>query len=656
MKVSDVSAYLKGIIRCQGTDKKILRDVEEVQALLVSTFSEARADDALSLYDIEQLEKLFVSRWHRVRLTEQCYTVSQADNNAYWIQLAQVLAHESLIAKHYFKILMPTVENVDEFEPVQYEHISEINLGKLLLSDDGTRLISLESALGCAKTNCGTLITYGCDSAGKEYVARVFTSNEKKRFEEFFPCLWGKYQTILSTLEDPEDRQRITKDTLLALIHLLDSSVFESGITGVYDDSENNASQRAYWQFIKFLNSLDDVEKEALMSQQITTDQGIKHTFRWIWEQAVEEEICITWLAKDIFTLVLAYAPNSVFTNTAINEWAKREGWLVDAQQTKSLCERSPFHAYSDSEDYYKARLITLFCSILQYDFPVLGSPKRVRWRDANNTVSPTASKVFMFIMNAFKQGNYRNTYYAILRKVVHPALHRSLFAHLLEPQSWLEDIYYGSLFEGITKLYSQEEMLAKVIIHLEMLSAVNFLSREKGTECEAIQLKLLSFISVYSELRGVEGQAYAYLLEYQLNEILNSRDAYNIVAPARWEVAKAKLAEITSENAHVTIKNYLVDLLINKLSLTKAPPSFFGKPYIHSARVQAKLKTVLNEHFQHFPTAVHPLLTYCFKLAIAQREVSLSEKGIQEARKFIKQIKDPTDVVHVESVPGLKL
>lgn len=630
MKIKDVIQILNEIKGELKNEPEHVKDLSLIQYLLDKVFSRSRACEDVSLADFDYIKTAYKQRWDRVRFLDYGYTAEESLQGK-WVTLARQLCENPNFACTYIELLMPTVNNLDEYEIVQAEKIKDLPLDELLLSEDGTKLMSLKTAIGYAKSKAGVLAVH---QQGKEH---VFTQQEQKRFQCSNPTLWRQYHTIRTSVVN-DDGIRVTKSTIHKLIELIERSVFERGLYDVYSETEQDAAETAYYLFQEYLNTLNETEYANLMTQVIRRPFGAQ-CFKSIWSLGMRNDACITLLAKDICQLIIDYEPNYQFRNTTICQWVQA-GNMRGNSRKKEYATHQPLKNFTDVESFYQQHLMRLLSLIMTRKFAIgkVGG-KRVSYSSEVNTITRTAQNMLKRICTAFDSNqNYLETYFYIQNVLLFDALHNASYNRDADTQNWLLDVFFGKLF--FNQVMSFELYLAKAIRILEQVSLLDGENKTVNSLRENILKLILNLDGCTPEQKILKASLIFAKSEELFKYVLNQR-FLEVDDKAQFTEARQKSLDkalnIHSQNdAELNIINFFISTLRDNFC-NKSSVSF---RFFQTDSSQAKLQHLAQ---QLKTTKDVQQLTYddifvaVYKLLPEKFQYHWAEHGEDSAKDFVR-------------------
>ena len=558
MKVSDVRTYLKSILAYNHAEEGgRFADKKIVRGLLRVPFSSVRSDEFLSEEDVEALKETLKERWEQVHFTEQSYNRCQSGQNLYWIRLANALAKIVGVDKSCYHLLMPTVENEeDEALAVRFDTLP---LHELIVSDDGKRLISLQTVVANAESRGRLAYVH----AEKEL---PLSQLEIERFKYTNQTMWLKYQKEIAPSQ--EDNERITTKTVLAVKRLAEDSVFDSGASGDYSSGENTKAQMAYKTFIAYLETLTEEERQGLMSQQIISSSGQSRSFAAAFNDAVYGYACITYMAKYYCQLVTDYIEGVEWDNTRLNKWKDTENWQALSKK-KTFSKRIPLTGYDESSTFYRTRCEQLLLYIMSCKFDVYLGGTKVYLGQQYNTVSSTAVLIHEILISELTKGEYRKAYFDILENIVKPACEHSSIFRTTSTSDWLTSINNGDFWSKEPIELNINCIGAKVLCLLKQASQQGFSTKlDVGALYDRVILLLLDLEHTPSKrmellvIASKLSESLSATETVKLNRLLQSKQHYFA----------------SDEQAKVYIKERLVCRYVYHLSHVQGThASFFG-------------------------------------------------------------------------------
>lgn len=454
--------------------KASMQDANYIQQLQI--IFPVKTNKSINLNEISSIQKkqiqaVFEERHNAYLGTPIFYTstIPQADEaNHLWIKLAEAFcAKDSLYTMHHYQLLMPSVENLDEFEIIQREHIKNLPLFQLLLTENKKMLVSLDSAINCAKASrmlavyCST--TYHPDQNG----LYEFSEQDKKFFQQTNPDLWSQYyesETKLAQCPEPT----ITKDTVYALILAVESATFKKGLQEDYNKSMLNTASDAYNRLELYLNTISDDEKNSLMNQNIRWLVKEPYNvyfgnvrFEEVWEDIRAGNRCVAYAAQDLARIILAYEPRYTFQSNSLRAYAENEN-TKNALVEKTYSTRSPFGHQLSSETYHHYRLLQLMRFLL------------------NKDQSGEHEAMLNCLVDGLKKRTYLETYYDILlhhaigeinlyrREGFEPYQQRFFNKNSHKKKNPSEEIAYQILHEGFLQQILEDNICSASLQELE--------------------------------------------------------------------------------------------------------------------------------------------------------------------------------------------
>ena len=350
------------------------------------------------------------------------------------------------------QFMMPSVINWTEEEVVSSERYQNLPLDTLVLSEKGSRVMYVDTAIQHAEINKkGFLFEYNNSHKPREYTAK-----EYDRISVTNPVMWEKYQNLLLRYASDEG-YRVSRATILRIAQLIEQSVYASGVSGTYNAREQQSSEIAYSIFREYLKAVSAQEYDALMKQVIRYDAHAQCLGNSL-SEAFNDNFCITTLGKELCKLVLDYEPDFQFHNKTINKWITLYK-LRENSAEKSYDETNCFRDYEGAEDYFLQRLVRLYAVLLNENFSLWGGGAHISRVGYSNTVSKTCKEIIAKIEVAFISGEYQSCFFELHKNVLYEAQRHPSRSRTETTQQLFADIYYEQIY--INKSLSYIETLA---------------------------------------------------------------------------------------------------------------------------------------------------------------------------------------------------
>ncbi len=651
-------------------NKKItLVDLAKIESLIKDiTMQSLHGISTINQSNIEKIKLIFSLRWARLQANSLSYFCSENSFNYPWYVLAKVCCSKPIFSMHAYQLLMPSILNLNEDELVQCKKIKDLPLEGLIPTDDYTKLISLSTAIASAEVNAGILTVYNqpefCDR--DEVPEHILTASEIKRFENTNNILWAEYIKIKIKYSYNESL-RVTKPTILALIKLIEASVFSSGILGEYDQEEQLFAEKAYEVFYQYLCLLNKTEKNNLMSQVIRKYGGGK-TFESLWSSATMHDSCITLIAKDLVRLVVDYEPEYVFKNKIVCDWVKI---ILDetnqAETNKFYDLRKPFKSSINSDNYYYQRLVRMLSLAMTYKFKD-DELFEMSYGGIKNNVPAVVRSIILRITKGFLENEYLETYYEIqnnivieellekpnldsyidldktktktvLKKILSSLLNtKTSTHHYTDLQHWLKDIFQDNHFWF--KSVTTEKIWAQSLLILNELRKIN------GVDDNLISLnidKVLDLISKVNVTNNHSAYFEAALKLAEIEQIFQSQFKLNFAGSdglkEKIKVANIRLSGefnyLDLSKSKALIKYAFVERLVLYFCQVPGETVFFSSAHNNINKITLKCFNSINdsEHNNYLISSYNFILN-----EHNSKKSRFTKKGLLLAKSFISE------------------
>ena len=262
-------------------------DVDDAIKRLMLKLSESRM--------IDTEVKALMADVYQIYWSHKKNNLSEDKTTRPWIRLAQVLCGARHIPENYYSFFYPTIK--DSHDSISGLSLTSKPLSEYILSQDESMLLDLGNCVQWIKESD---IFSNCYSK----IPKPFTELERKRIE------LSKYKRFAKLADGAEDMCRISRTTLLAVLHLVDNSFFSNGLSlvGGYTPAQLESATKAYEIFEDFLEKLDPNEEKRLFDQRIRLLER-NPSFKKILDDA-RTYVCVATCGKYLTKLVIDYNPN----------------------------------------------------------------------------------------------------------------------------------------------------------------------------------------------------------------------------------------------------------------------------------------------------------------------------------------------------------
>lgn len=614
-------------------------------------YSETDELDEALLYELADLYEV---RWQRIKGTYLDYTRGVDGPNRPWYSLAQLLLEEGYLLEApdeqgmlFIQFLMPTVCNHQC--DVSLDYLSDLPLTECILSEDEKRLIPLRPIFALFENNK----VFSYISKGP---ATPLTAIELSRIEHAYSLdehgeknywFWQQYQQQVKPFLDKKEPS-LQLSTLYKVKELVEETCIEKGFYSDYaqidddnyiviDEEENTQTEKAYLNFIQFLNQLGSEEKEVLFSQRIAYNYQTV-TFGEMWSHAFDGVTCTSLNALYFMKLVHDYLPHLSYS----------ADHLTKAQQSlgPSKHKKVQLPGFSLDEEICNERCLILMSYLLTHSFKVaFGTGATILLEDDSstpsqllqNTVPKTAEQMFNALKDAlFIHHNWQFALYDILENIVKPELAREVpYARYPETQQWLQSLLDESFWR--TERSAQCTDISEL---LKQLCQTQKLSEESRVVQRSYITQLIS-ISSNLKLKPNCIESNRKLLQL-CREVKSFLDG----------LSKDKLEHGSGDKVLQIIKGIAVENLLTQLACKQvSKQSFFGKK--HSSRVdeltllQLKLEIKQDLELQGFLTIQQALLAVFNKIRAS--EEACKRYNIGQAQNWLSNLGFYTEEVILE-------
>lgn len=448
-----------------NTTSRELQDA--IHVLRTKLDSKDKIDDEIK----RDLKDLYKQRWLQVQGTSIDYTRLQGGVNAHWIRLAQLLCGARHIRRNYYAFLMPTLEPVlglPDQEPVSKAYLTDYPLSHFVLSENGRALIYLGSCKTHYEVN-GTF--YNCNTE----TPKPLTAVELERVA-FANRKYHRYIKFAKG-EGPKDFP-ISKETVAAVYHLVNKSLYADGLRGDYSDTQWASAEKAFADFSVFLHSLPKAERERLLNQRIIY-RGRNVSFKSVLVD-IQSDRCVALGCRYFAQMVMDYAPYLMFTPEieAKIVLSNDEDGPIDMRMNSRKKVFSDYNAL-DAEEV-KRRIQVLAVSLMTHGFNYSFVGETVSVWDCSNRMVGVAKEICQLIAPMLITGDFkdaRHVYMAIMESIVIPKLTTDkpggiFFSWHTDTQRWLSSVANGILFSQEHVWNKPEVLLTKLYMLLPALDA----------------------------------------------------------------------------------------------------------------------------------------------------------------------------------------
>jgi uncharacterized ubiquitin-like protein YukD len=604
MLEDSASAKLKKVITELCLSKTAFKNIQELITTILENKEvreEAIAEEIIKLLNkikvknkvridgeiVEDLTKLYDSRWKMIRGTSEDYTRMQTGINKLWIDLAQAMSSAGLYTKDYYCLLMSTMPEVD---PVSYEPSSSYPLSHYILSEDSKTFINLEiSAANYRVTN----VFRDCSSDPSRRLTAVEVERMRYANNRFHP-----YINIAVETDIKEDKP-VSLKVILALYKLLNNSLYIEGLGFSYSGEQLSNAEKAYDEFEVFLSGLPENERQILFAQRIDVNKNVAR-FEQVLER-IRSRACIAHESKYIAKLVMDYAPYLEFSADIERRVIEVRSPLLGGPY--SLRKNSAGKTVSDyaalTPDEATRRLKILAVSLMSFKFhspSYLSRPDSVSLWNCSNTMVEVSKKIYEAISPMLQTGNFskaQHVYAVIMESLIKPTLAKAseptawerMTTRKAEIQEWVESIADQSLFSGGGLWFNPSSLM------------VALFPMQRRIEKPTAKAPLISFLEEIVRTTGMQA-----LKPHQQEIRINIKFAQllNSLTPDVRELVISQVKRVTAppspEIFYRTCADFLIDRLVHCSlpALTRPSILFFSAAPSADSHDAQRLKRLL--------------------------------------------------------------
>lgn len=532
--------------------KEVKEDAIAEEIIKLLSKVKTKSKESIDTEIIEDLAKLYESRWNMIKGTREDYTRMETGINKLWIGLAQAVSRAGLYTKDYYCLLMSSMPEVD---PVSYEPSSSYPLSHYILSDDGRTLINLE----VSEANCKiTRMFRDCSF----HPPRRLTTVEINRIS----YANERFHSYVDTAAEVHIKCKpISLKVVLALYELLKGSLYVEGLAFSYSREQLSHAERAYERFEEFLKWLSEDERQILFAQR-TRFKGVEVCFEEVLNRIRSGMHCVAHESKYIAQLVMDYAPYLKFPEAIEHRVIEVESRL---EQPYSMRENSAKRAVSDyatlTPEEATRRLKIIAVSLMSFKFHLpsyLSRPDRVSLWNCSNTMVEVSKKMYQAISSMLHTGDFSNAqhvYAVIMESLIKPTLASAseptawerMTTRKAEIQEWIESIADQSLFLE-SKLWFNPESL--MVAFFPMLKSMR----------EPVKTLLITFLE---EIVRTTGMQSLQPCQQEIRINIKFAQLLNSVTPEVREQLIGIVGRVTPPSPEVFCRTYatfLVDRLVH--------------------------------------------------------------------------------------------
>ena len=402
---------------------------------------------------VNKIKVLYALAWDEFVDTSEDYLRPGGVINQAWITLAQHLAGAGLVHSNYYKLLIPTLSH--DTDCITLQKLTMNALPNYILSEDGRELVFLRNAIDHHIHN-GTF--YNCNHEEP----KPFTSKEKLRIRHSSQ----EFADYIAYAEEKKEESVVYKKTIMKLFELVEGSLYPVGLSlgNDYSTTQMSSAERAYINFLKFVEDLPEPERNNLYKQHILF-HGKLVTFAEVMKEILAKDACIAVWGQFFVKLIVDYAPYIKFS--------KALEIKADIDTLRLCSAKKVFRDYANiSDSEAQRRLLIIIASLMTHSFkyvPFTGISLYVG--DCINTVTVTGNEIFQLLENCMMVNNFddaRFVYASLMENIVKPALVAEGFltsmVRYTDTRLWLQTIDDHSIFEPENAIFFKPDVLISVL------------------------------------------------------------------------------------------------------------------------------------------------------------------------------------------------
>lgn len=247
---------------------------------------------------VKSVHNLYSARWDKIIDTDQDYTRQVAQDNALWIEVAQLMQAQGYV-QNYYQLLMPTLKYTKDL--VSLDSILSYDLRDCILSESKEALIYLPNCIANYKINGVFSVPVAQQRLFKDKEVERFKANKKFFRDEY--------------LQDArQSNPPLSLKVLFALKKFVDNALYPVGLYlgKEYSSKQIDHAEIAFSNFVHEMYwKLNSSERQNLNNQLIIYNGCIK-SFKDIYAEIStpgEQQGCVAVKSQIFVQLLVDYLP-----------------------------------------------------------------------------------------------------------------------------------------------------------------------------------------------------------------------------------------------------------------------------------------------------------------------------------------------------------